>query len=295
MPRDKLLNTYSERIRHFDEALRLQTRRINLLSLARFVVLVSIIWFLVLGIKTDAFLFYILSALMLVLFLYLVGIFNRHKGERELLRQLLLLNEKELACLKHDFHDLPDGSEHADTSHPWSHDLDLFGKGSLFQYLNRSSTLKGSAMLAALLTSEPGTAETILHRQKIISDLKDRIDFRQHFTASGELIKEKEGDHKDISHWLDTCTYISKYRWLFYLALGVSLLSVFIVIWGIFDPSRFLILLYLFVLNLTVLSPFFMRTQKYQEVISRKHELLEGYARLLRQICLLYTSPSPRD
>ena len=284
MPRDKLLNTYSERIRLFEKAVQLQTRRINLLSLARFVVLVSIIWFLVLGIKTNAFLFLMLSGLMLVLCLYLVGIFNRHQGERELLRQLLLLNKKELACLDHDFHHLPDGSEHADTSHPWSHDLDLFGKGSLFQYLNRSSTLKGSEILAAMLTSEPGSAETILNRQKIISDLKDRIDFRQYFTATGELIKEKEGDHKDISHWLDTSTYISKYRWLFYLALGVSLLSVFIIIWGIFDPSRFLTLLYLFVLNLMVLSPFLLRTQKYQAVISRKHELLEGYARLLRQI-----------
>ncbi len=284
MPRDKLLNTYSERIRLFEKAVQLQTRRINLLSLARFVVLVSIIWFLVLGIKTNAFLFYILSGLMLVLFLYLVGIFNRHKGERKLLRQLLMLNEKELACLDHDYHHLPDGAKFADTSHPWSHDLDIFGKGSLFQYLNRSSTLKGSEILAALLTNEPGSAETILDRQKIISDLKDRIDFRQYFTATGELVKEKAEDLKDISHWLDTSTYISKYRWLFYLALGVSLLSLLIIIWGIFDPSRYLLLGYLFVINLTVLSPFFMRTQKYQEVISRKHDLLEGYARLLKQI-----------
>jgi len=284
MPREKLLSTYSERISHFNEALRLKTRRINLLSLARLVVLVSIIWFLVLGIKSNTILFYILSALMLVLFLYLVGIFNKRKGEQKLLRQLILLNEKELACLDHNYHHLPDGSKFADTSHPWSHDLDIFGKGSVFQYLNRSSTLKGSEILAALLTSEPGSAETIRDRQKIIGDLKDRIDFRQYFTASGELIKEKEGDLKDISHWLDTSTYISKYRWLFYLAIGVSLLSVFIIIWGIFDPSRYWFLLFLFLLNLTVLSPFLLRTQRYQVVISRKHELLEGYAQLLRQI-----------
>ena len=284
MSREELQTTYSERISHFGEAVRLQTRRINLFSLARLLVLVAMIWLLVLGFKTNALFFYLLSALLLVLFLSLVSLFNRHKGERELLRQLLILNKKELACLDHDFHHLSDGSEHADTSHPWSHDLDIFGKGSLFQYLNRSSTRKGSNILAALLTGEPGSAETILDRQKIVSDLRERIDFRQDFTARGELVKEKADDLKDISRWLDTKAYISKYPWLFYLAMGVSLLSVIIIIWGIFDPSRYWFLLLLFLLNMTVLSPFLLRTQKYQAAISRKHDLLKGYARLLKQI-----------
>ncbi len=284
MSREYLPKSYRERIDFFTEAVRQQSRQINLFSLARLLVLVALIWLLVLGIRSNALLFYLLSALMLVLFLSLVSIFNKHKGKRELLRQLLKLNEKELACMNHDFHDLPEGSEFADTSHPWSHDLDIFGKGSLFQYLNRSSILKGSAILAALLTSEPGTAETILDRQKIISDLKDRVDFRQNFTASGELIKEKEGDLEDISRWLGTNTYINKYPWLLYLAMGVSLLSLTAIILLISDSSHFRLLIYLFLFNMGVLSPFLLRTQKYQAAISRKHDLLEGYAQLLKQI-----------
>jgi len=296
MSSDNLQNTYAERIELFGEAVRRQTRRINLLSLARFVVLVSIIWFLVLGIRSNALLFYLLSALMLVLFLSLVAMFNRYKGERELLRQLLMLNEKELACLDHDFLELPDGSEYADTSHRWSHDLDIFGKGSLFQYLNRSSMLKGSNILAEMLTSEPGAADTILDRQKIIIDLKDRIDFRQYFTATGHLIKEKPDDLKDISRWMGTSAYICKYPWLFFLAQVVSLLSVIIIIWGIFDPSRYWFLLYLLLLNMTVLSPFLLRTQKYQAAISRKHDLLKGYASLLKQIAgATFTHPELQD
>jgi DNA mismatch repair ATPase MutS len=66
--------------------------------------------------------------------------------------------------------------------------------------------------------------------------------------------------------------------------MGVSLLSVFIIILGIFDSSRYWFLLYMFLLNMTVLSPFLLRTQKYQAAISRKHDLLKGYARLLKQI-----------
>jgi len=254
------------------------------LSLARLLALVAIIWMLVLGIRSGAFHFYLLSALMLILFLSLISIFNRQKGERELYRQLLMLNERELACLHHDFHNLPDGSDFADTSHPWSHDLDIFGTGSLFQYLNRSCTRKGKGILAEMLTKEPGSVKEILKRQEIIKDLKDRIDFRQHFTANGELVKEKADDLKDISRWLDSTSYISKYPWLFYLALLTSLVSLAIIVWVITDPSHFLRLLYPLLFNMTVLSPFLLRTQKYQEAISKKHELLKGYAHLLRLI-----------
>jgi DNA mismatch repair ATPase MutS len=35
---------------------------------------------------------------------------------------------------------------------------------------------------------------------------------------------------------------------------------------------------------MAVLSPFLLRTQKYQAAISRKHDLLDGYAQLLKQI-----------
>ena len=296
MTREELRNRYKDRITYFGEAIRLQTRQINLFSLARLLVLVALIWLLALGMRDDKLLFYLLSLAMLILFLSLVSIFNKYKGHRELLRQLKLLNERELACLDHDFHDLPDGSEHADASHPWSHDLDLFGQGSLFQYLNRTFTLEGQRQLADLLTREPASAESIEQRQKIIADLKERIDFRQNFTATAHLVDEKPGDLEDISHWLETSTFISKYRWLFYLALGVSLLSLIIIIGGIFDTSRYWFLLYLFVLNMLVLSPFLLRTQQYQGIISKKHGLLEGYAGLLKQMALTsFTHPELQE
>jgi len=284
MSRVELHKTYKARIVQFSAAIQGQTRRINLISMARLAVLVALVWFLVLGVKNTQLLFYLLSFLMLVLFLALVSIFNKYKAERELLRQLQLLNEKELSCLDHEFHNLPDGSEFADTSHPWSHDLDLFGKGSLFQYLSRNATLEGNRILAEMLTKEPSSAREIGERQRIVGDLKERIDFRQNFTASGHLVKEKPGDLEDITRWLGSSTYISKYPWLFFVALGVSILSLMLIVWMIFDPSRYWFLLYLFLFNLMLLSPFFLRTQQYQQVISKKHDLLEGYAALLKQI-----------
>ena len=85
---------------------------------------------------------------------------------------------------------LVERGEFADPSHPWSHDLDIFGRGSLYQYLNRTSTFHGAGLLAGFLTTEPENPEEIVERQGIIGDLMERIGFRQTFTARGTMIKE---------------------------------------------------------------------------------------------------------
>ncbi|MEN8230472.1 MAG: hypothetical protein ABFS38_20085 [Bacteroidota bacterium] len=284
MPKEDLHHIYSSRIHRFQEAIRQRTRLVNYISLARFMALVAVIWFLALGIRNQGFFFFTLSFLMVVLFLYLVTLHNKHAVQRELHRQSKKLNETEQSCLDHSYEMLPHGSNHADPSHPWSHDLDIFGKGSLFQYLNRTATLKGDQLLAGLLTTEPGDLETIQSRQEVIGDLKDRIDFRQNFTARGHLVEEKEDDLKEISRWLSASSYIQKNRWLFYLALLMSGIAVTIIVAGFFDPSRYWYLLYLMVFNFTMLSPFLMRTNRYQATISKKHQLLQGYAELLKII-----------
>jgi len=286
MPKEHLRTKYSQRITQFKESISKRTKLINYISLGRLLSLVALVWLLVLGVRNQGFLYYVLSFLMVIVFLVLVSLHNKHNLRRELLKQLKSLNETELSCLDHSFHALPEGSKHADISHPWSHDLDIFGRGSLFQYLNRTATLKGDQILARQLTTEPEGIGTIKTRQGIIGDLRERMDFRQNFTARGNLIKEKESDHEDISHWLSNSAYISKNKWLFYMALVVSAVALFIIVTGFLNISNFWYLLYLLLFNFTLLSPFIMRTNKYQASISKKHQLLEGYAELLKIIAI---------
>ena len=284
MSSEHLRSTYSERRERFGKAIRQETGKINLLSVARLAAPLASVWFVVLGVRHHSLLFYCLSAAMVPLFLILVSIFNRHKEQRDLLRQLVAVIQTELSCLDHDYHSLPDGSDHADTAHAWSHDLDLFGTGSLFQYLNRTSTPIGDHRLAGMLNHEPGSVSVIRERQLIVEDLKERIDFRQEFSARGRLVEEEAEDFGDISQWLNSRAYIRDHRWLFYLAIVVSTITISTLIWGIFNTSMFWFLLVILAFNFTVLSPFLMRTNRYQAVISKKHALLEGYAKLLRII-----------
>ena len=64
----------------------------------------------------------------------------------------------------------------------------------------------------------------------------------------------------------------------------MSALTLVIFISALYDSSRFSYLLLVLIFNFMVLGPFLMRTNQYQSVISKKHDLLEGYAHLLRII-----------
>jgi hypothetical protein len=278
----KLRQTYAQRIETFTDSIGRETRIINLLSLFRLITLIAAIWVLVLGIRHQEFLLYLTTILLVAGFLYLVVQHNRHNDRRELFRQFRSLNEIETKCLDFEFETLPDGAEWTDRSHPWSHDLDIFGRGSLYQYLNRTSTLRGAQQLAGMLTAEPADSEEVKVRQQIVREFMDRIDFRQHFTSRGRLVKERAEDLEDLSTWLSAKTYIQQYPWLFYLALGASAVALGLVGLWIAGQVTFWALVFLAVVNLTILSPFLMRTNMYQGSISKKHLLLEGYAQLLK-------------
>ncbi len=253
----------------------------NWLSIVRLLSLIAFFWFIVLAVKHENPLFYAGMGAMLVLFLFMVKRYNFQMDLRNLNRGIRALNQKEISCLKHEFMDYADGREFADPAHPWSHDLDIFGRGSLYQYLNRTSTLKGRALLAEALTTEPAGPEAIKKRQQLLGDLKKRIDFRQTFTARGEMFSENEDDLPGIEKWLSSEAYIVKRKWLFYLALVMSALSLGSITYGIIVPGGASLLLPVLLFNFALLSPFIARTNQYQGSISKKHDLLQGYALLL--------------
>jgi len=284
MASGQLHDIYRNRISEFSDKAGIHSRRMNLISLARLVVLIATVWFIVLGVRDIQWAWYLLSGTALAAFLFLVARFNRQKDLRNLNRECRKLNQVELDCLAYRFQQLDDGAGWSDPSHAWSHDLDVFGKGSLFQYLNRTTTRSGNRILAELLTTEPDGPDDITRRQQIIRDMKDRIGFRQAFAARGALISEDISDEGDLRSWLSADAYINKYPWLFYVALLMATSTLAVVTRGLVTGGGYSFLLPILLINFTILTPFLHRTKLYQEQISRKHEVLEGYARLLRII-----------
>jgi hypothetical protein len=85
-----------------------------------------------------------------------------------------------------------DGSNFAEEHHPFAADLDLFGKGSLYELLCIAATAAGRATLARWLL-HPGdvNAAEVRERQAAASELRDRIDLREEvFVTTSEVASE---------------------------------------------------------------------------------------------------------
>ncbi|MEM7381891.1 MAG: DNA mismatch repair protein MutS, partial [Bacteroidota bacterium] len=143
--------------------------------------------------------FYPLLVGSLILFIYLV---SRHADLRYLKdkwQKLLQINRLEIEVLQRNFHQLPDGAEFVNPKHHFSSDIDLFGRGSFYQYCNRTALKLGSESLATMLTDN--NISRIPDKQEAIRELAGMAEWRQEFSATAGMIKA-ETTYDIIVKWM---------------------------------------------------------------------------------------------
>ncbi len=123
----------------------------------------------------------------IILFLWLISRFTDIKKRAAVEQAIIQLNEDELAIASGNFHDRDPGKEFMNPKHAYSNDIDLFGIGSFFQYINRTRTLQGKLKLAQILTSND--IFNIEKKQEAIKELASKPNWRQHYTALASTIK----------------------------------------------------------------------------------------------------------
>lgn len=86
------------------------------------------------------------------------------------------------------------GERFRDPSHPYAEDLDLFGKGSLFELLCSARTYAGERMLASWLKN-PAAAAEVRARQEAVEELRRNLDLREDLAVLGADVRA--GVHPD--------------------------------------------------------------------------------------------------
>lgn len=82
------------------------------------------------------------------------------------------------------------GDNLRDAGHIYAEDLDVFGRGSLFELISTARTSAGEEALAAWLLA-PAARETVLERQEAVRELSPRLDFREDMALLGEDIRSQ--------------------------------------------------------------------------------------------------------
>ena len=217
---------YKRRIEKYSDNLDKINRKINLIVFFRLILVV-------LGITLGIYCFNIqisigilISIAFAGLFFYVVKLHNRLDFTKLQLSILIEINNEEINRLAGNYSEYSKGEEYMDVDHPYASDLDLFGEGSLFQYINRTSLISGRDCLTEWLLEAPKENEILL-RQEAVTELKDKIDWRQNFQTIGRWTKEKEQDLDFLMNWLNDPAYFSKIKIYQFLLIILPLFTTY--------------------------------------------------------------------
>ncbi len=120
------------------------------------------------------------------------------------------------------------GDRFTDDRHLYANDLDLFGRGSLFELLALTRTRAGEDALAGWLKA-PAAQTEIRERQQTITELTDSLDFREAISVVGTEAASIRSDW--LVAWAEGPPVLSP-RWFRYLAWAITaVFTVTLVIW----------------------------------------------------------------
>lgn len=158
---------------------------------------------------------------------------------------MLKVCENEILAADGTYDQFADGKEYLNKAHFYSHDLDIFGRHSIFQLLNRSITKSGSDALAYQLKFPFLAKEAIENRQAAVEELSHKIDWRVDFLATGNLLEKDEEKYSQLITWLksEEVDLLGKMKVLLWLIPAINTIILGIWIAGIISFKVWLLTL----------------------------------------------------
>ncbi len=214
------------------EQLRKRLQTLSALRLSSFVIVIISIYYYT---KNSEWWLLLLALASFGTFLYLIRFYDKIKLKHEINKALVRINQTEIGLINGERSTYEDGKEYIDSHHPFSYDLDIFGEGSLYQFLNRTTTSFGKSTLSQSLL-DPDTT-IIKERQDAINELSHSLDFRQQLQAYGTIYGSEEKKIDRLEGWLKA-PLAFKNPSLYYLLLLFPLATIVSVLLYIFTDNE---------------------------------------------------------
>ena len=214
------------------------------------------------------------------IFSFLLSRYLKIKEKKKLVLCKISINKTEIRVLEGDISFLPEGKEFLDSNHFFSHDIDLFGSHSFFQYINRTSTEIGTAELAKIISKN--NILSIDKKQEVIKELSKKVKWRQHFTALASLVKTEYSSKVIVRYIQDYKAVFSKL--VLPLPILFSIVSSLLIGLVSFQMISYTLLLLWFIIGLVVTAIFFKRTEAIYANAGKSKTIFKQYHLLLQEI-----------
>lgn len=220
---------------------------------------------------------FLIGVIGMAVFIYLLSKHTDVKHQKAFYDALTKINANEITIAEGDFHNRENGLEFQDPKHFYSLDIDLFGRGSFFQFINRTVITEGKNMLAkALKANDINDVEL---RQEAIKELASKPKWRQFYSANASLVTV-ETPAKSIINWLNGYKpFLSKTMQWLPLAFTVSSILIFVLI--SFDVISSQMLLYWLLLGLGLTGIYVKNINALSSHVDKVKDTFRQYAVLL--------------
>ncbi|MFH1121647.1 MAG: hypothetical protein V1775_17640 [Bacteroidota bacterium] len=251
-------------------------------SIFRFVSFISTLAFMVAAFLSGVFWWW-LTGLLFVVFIVLVVLHENLIKQQKFNDACILAISQEQKAFDGQYGSFDGGAEFIDPSHIYSTDLDVFGPDSLFQVLNRTTTLAGKSCLAGWLTQPLNSKDEIVARQEASKVLAGLAEWRIRFRAHGLVAGEERKDTDQLFEWLNTKPLFRSgfFSYVIYIVPVVSTAMTVLLAFGFLSIQLFLLYL---VLPLAITGFHTKNINRRHAMLSKKVELLQKYAIRFRML-----------
>ncbi|OQP60226.1 MutS-related protein [Niastella populi] len=281
---------YEEKVQSYKEALQKIKPVTTLIAALRLACFVVFGWAIYKYIVTNSTGWMAATLLLAAAFAILVRIAWRLNDRKALLEKLLFINTNELNVLRHLPNKFENGAAFSSNDNN-SGDLDIFGSGSLYHLLNRTTTWHGKQQLAAMLQEPPLVKNGIEQQQQAVQALSTQKELRQLLTAHGLLNEEKEGNLHDIASWLQRPAIIHGKGQINALRFITSIYSAVLLIYWLISGNYYLLIPVVF-LNWIIIGTYAKHIQQQHILLGKKQTILDQYAAILSLFCKVETGNS---
>lgn len=254
-----------------------QIFRISMLRLALFIAGIAGLYFFF---NQTTLLIICICLTFLPLFI-LVKIHNRFFIRKEWLETQARIIQEELQALSGDYSSFEDGKEYVNPEHPYSFDLDIFGRRSLFQSINRTCTFFGKNRLAKWLQNHLHEKTSIEKRQEMVREISEHTLFREQFRLAGLVHHGQSSDGEKIQAWSQSPAQYLHAGWVKSFIWGIPVINSLLLITSLAGWTSFSWLGLSFGIFLVLSFGIIKRATYIQETYGKQLKSLNGYARLI--------------
>lgn len=256
------------------------SQQLRLLSILRLVLFAAFIIFGYKAMRTGDTGLTTCSLVSLLVFFAVLRIYDSLEKKVTFYKALVKINRDEIDFLNGMPSVYPTGKEHTDPHHSYSYDLDIFGEGGLFPYLNRTSTPFGQESLALLLLQ--AGKDDIVARQEAIRELTGALNFRQEIQAHGMTQDTKEKEMKQLKTWISSDTVFSSSFYYYLMIFPVVSIGSLVYYFITENDTAFNIFLALFTINLIIAFSFARKISAHLSVSTSVNKVLQQFASQLK-------------